>query len=176
MVRESTGLQERAREGDAAAFGELIRMWDRDLRGVAWSVVRTQTDTDDVMQRAYEKAFVSLTSFNGTSSLKTWLHSICYRTALDHVRYENRRRHDGVETLEVVPAVASTDGAAMANLELDELLERLPDEQRVLLMLTAGLGYSFDETAEITGLARGTVASRISRARANLDRWSSDVE
>ena len=53
-------LEDRACRGDAAAFGELIRSYDRDLRAVVWAVVRTGPDTDDVMQVAYEKAFRSV--------------------------------------------------------------------------------------------------------------------
>ena len=158
-------LQEQARLGDASAFGELIRQWDDDLRGVVWSVVRSATETDDVMQAAYEKAFRSLDTFRRDASLKTWLTSICLRAAIDHTRYEGRRRHDGDDSLVNLASHVSTSRAAISKTELAAVLESLDPETRGLLMLTVGLGFSFDEVAEIAGLPRGTVASRVARAK-----------
>lgn len=169
MVMPTQELETHARSGDAQAFGSLIRDWDHDLRGVVWAVVRSAHATDDVMQSAYEKAFRSLSGFDGRASLKTWLHSICYRTAIDYVRYESHRRHEDVTEMPVVPQAPDAANQALASVELGTAFASLGDEQRVLLMLTAGLGYSFDETAEIVGLPRGTVASRVSRARKQLD-------
>lgn len=169
-LMHSGDLETRARSGDAHAFGSLIRTWDHDLRGVVWAVVRSNHATDDVMQNAYEKAFRAIDGFDGRASLKSWLHSICYRAAIDYVRYEGRRSHDDVSELSVVPESPDAATQAVAGIELELAFDSLDEEQRVLLMLTAGLGYSYDEVAEIVGMPRGTVASRASRARAQLDR------
>jgi RNA polymerase sigma-70 factor (ECF subfamily) len=157
---------------DAQSFGAFIRKHDHKLRGVAWAVVRDDHQTDDVMQAAYEKAFRALPTFDGRSSLSTWLHSIVYRTALDHIRFEGRRRHEDVDDLRNRAQLGS-DAAAVGidRLELAAAMDRLAPEERTALMLVAGLGYSYDETASIMGEARGTVASRVSRARARLERW-----
>lgn len=156
----------------AASFGAFIREHDRQLRGVAWAVVRDPHRTDDVMQAAYEKAFRSLDRFDGRSSMTTWLHSIVYRTAIDHLRYEGRRRHDDVD--EITALGAPLDDVATASLgrmELQAALEQLSPEERAALLLVTAEGHSYDEAAEILGEARGTVASRVSRARARLERW-----
>lgn len=177
MTVELSLLERRARGGDPAAFGELLRTWDGDLRGVAWSVVRSATATDDVMQDAYEKAFRKIDRFDGRSSMKTWLHSIVYRSAIDYVRYEGRRAHDDASELGSVAASEPSvqpESAALSRSELANLLEACTPDQRAMLMLTAGLGYSYDETAEIMGEARGTVASRINRVRARLSRWEEE--
>jgi RNA polymerase sigma-70 factor (ECF subfamily) len=161
-------LEQEAMAGCAAAFGRLIRHYDHDLRGVVWAVVRNADETDDVMQVAYEKAFRSIGSFGGRSSLKTWLHSICYRAALDHVRYEGRRRHRDVDGMVDLAGTRLTDDVAIAHNELDAAMAALDQDRRAVLMLTAVLGYTFDEVAEITGTPRGTVASRAGRAREQL--------
>jgi RNA polymerase sigma-70 factor (ECF subfamily) len=157
---------------DARSFGAFLREHDHKLRGVAWAVVRDDHQTDDVMQSAYEKAFRALPDFDGRSSLTTWLHSIVYRTALDHVRFEGRRRHEDVDDL-LNSSQPGSDAAGVGidRLELAAAMDRLAPEERTALMLVAGLGYSYDETADIMGEARGTVASRVSRARARLERW-----
>ena len=168
-------LESRACGGDAVAFGELIRRYDRDLRAVVWAVVRSGPDTDDVMQVAYEKAFRSVGRFQRRSSLKSWLHTICYRCAIDHVRSARRRDHDPLPTGEVESGLvagrtlAGTDDTATSRVDLARAFDRLDVDQRVALMLTTGLGYSFDEAAAITGARRGTVASRASRARRRLE-------
>lgn len=164
-------LVSRACEGDPASFGELIRLWDADLRGVAWSVCRSASDTDDIMQRTWEKAFRSIDSFDGRSKLKTWVWSICRRTALDHIRYEGRRKHDPESAMRQWEAHENTSRDAADRMELSAVLDSLDPETRSLLMMTAGLGLSVDEAAEIAELPRGTAASRIRRARARLTSW-----
>lgn len=159
-------------QNDARSFGEFIRSHDKRLRGVAWAVVRDQHQTDDVMQAAYEKAFRALPNFDGRSTMSTWLHSIVYRTALDHVRYEGRRRHQDVDQLHNVGSGGdSAAGAGIGRIELEAVMEQLGPADRTALMLVAGWGYSYDDAAEIMGEARGTVASRVSRARRRLERW-----
>lgn len=164
-------LEERACQGDASAFGALIRRHDADLRGVVWSVVRSADATDDVMQAAYEKAFRSIARFDRRSTMRTWLHSICYRAAVDYVRYESRRRHQGLDAVQAIPAAESPDVVATDRQELAALMEELEPDLRAMLMLTAGLGYSFDETAAIIGRPRGTVASKVGRLRTRIERW-----
>ena len=163
-------LESAACAGDPAAFGRLIRLHDHDLRGVVWSVVRDAHAVDDVMQVAYEKAFRSIGRFTGGSTIKTWLHTICYRCAIDHGRFEGRRRHLSLAAVEATAGSASTSDAAIGRLEVADALQRLDPDARTLIMLTGVVGMSFDEAAEVTGTPRGTVASRISRARAELRR------
>ncbi len=167
-------LEHRATTGDPVAFGSLLRRWDHDLRGVAWAVTRDQHAIDDVMQDAYERAFRGLASFDGRSSLKTWLHTIVHRTAIDRSRYEGRRRHDDIDDPAItVPETVSTatDRSALDRLEVDDMLGSLPSDQRVALMLTVGIGFTYDEAAEVTGDSRGTIASRVNRARRRLQQW-----
>ncbi len=167
-MTSASGLEARARAGDGLAFGELIEQWDDDLRGIVWSVVRSGRDTDDVMQAAYDKAFRGLSNFRRDSSLKTWLCSICLRTAVDHSRYEQRRRHESTDQLASLASSESTSGLAISRAELAQALDQLDIESRSLLMMTVGLGYSFDEVAEIAGIPRGTVASRVARAKKKI--------
>lgn len=163
-------LERRARGGDSGAFGQLLRAWDHDLRGVAWSVVRDQHQVDDIMQEAYEKAFRAIKSFDGRSSMKTWLHTIVYRRAIDYVRYEGRRRHDSLAEVIELPLAGAQDmgDRVLSGIDARKALESVDPEHRALLYYTTALGYSFDETAEITGVARGTVASRVGRAKKKL--------
>jgi len=169
-VNQFDEIEALARQGDLRAFARLIRAWDNDLRGVAWSVSRSAVHTDDIMQATYEKAIGALKDFRGDSSLKTWLHTICYRTAVDHVRFEGRRSHEDPTVLDTWTTSGSTSDEALANIELSDLLAALDPHVRTALMLTTGLGYSFDEAATILDMPRGTVASHVRRAKHMLQR------
>ena len=164
-----------ARAGDAHAFGQFLRAHDRDFRNVVWSVFRSPTHIDDVMQSSYERAFSKIGTFDGRSSLKTWVSSICYRTAIDHARYEGRRRHQGVgdEDAHVGHDQTLDGGVDVASLisdrdQLERAMASLSPDEAAILTMTAGLGYSFEDVAEVMNIKRGTVASRASRARRRL--------
>ncbi len=165
-------LIDRACAGDPQAFGALARIVDPDLRGVAWAVLRNSHQVDDVMQTVYEKAFRQINTFNRQSRITTWLHSIAYRAAIDMVRYESRRRHEdltGIEQDSAAAARATPVGDTVEiKLEFIQVMQQMDPETRTLLMLTAGFGHSYDEVADITGISRGTVASRVARAKTKL--------
>ena len=132
---------------DAASFASVLPQHDDYLRGIVWAVVRDPDVLDDVMQSAYEKAYRSIATFDGRSSLRTWLHSICYRTAIDHLRYESRRKHGSLESVAAEPlslAHAEKSDEVVNGMEAADVLSRLDPEQRALLYLTAGLGYSYN--------------------------------
>ena len=163
---ETSVLEARALAGDAAAFGELIRGWDPDFRGVVWTVVRSAAGTDDVMQASYEKAFRTIDRFNGQAPLKIWLHTVCLRAAIEHSRTAPQPLALDADGLGSSPADAVPDDAASP--ELARVFDSLDRVDQVLLMLTSGLGYSFDDTATIVGLPRGTVTSRVGKARVQI--------
>lgn len=165
----SDGALAQELSGDPVAFGALIREIDPYLRRVVWAVVGNGPDTDDVMQDSYEKAFLAISTFEGRSSIRTWLHSICYRTALDFVRHSSRRRHDGEGVLQTLPSSEFVDEQVSSRDELATMFALLRQDERAVLMLR-GLGYSTTEIAKITGLRFGTVASKGHRAQKKLRR------
>ncbi len=171
MKEAMSDLSARAPDVNVDSFMAALPEHDDYLRGLVWSVVRDPNVIDDVMQTAYERAYRALGRFDGRSSFRTWLHTICYRTAVDHIRYQASRRSvslDGLSDGSAASVTESITDEIVLGLEAGDLLARLDPEQRALLYYTAALGYSYDEVAEITGLSRGTVASRVSRAKARV--------
>ena len=148
-----------------AAFEAVIRAQDAQLRGFAQRLVGG--DVDDVMQVAYLAAFRAMPSFRGDASMSSWLHRIGYTTALNQVRTSGRRRrHDEFG------AVAEIGGDMAAGVsgrvDLSRALAQLPIDQCAALLLVDGQGFSYDEAAVVLGVNAGTVASRLSRARAQV--------
>ncbi len=168
FARQRIENTRRALAGDPVAFGEILREHDADLRAMVWTIIGSRIDLDDVMQLSYERAFRSIASFEGRSSIKTWLHAICRRVAIDQLRYEGRRRHEGSDAMERLASSSSPATTVMAQIELEETFALLDESQRTALVLTACLGYTNADAAEIMNIPEGTIASKVHRARNKL--------
>lgn len=140
------------------------------MRAFARSLCGDQTRADDLVQEALAKALRSRDSFQMGTNLKAWTFQI-----VRNQYFSEKRRDWRWCALEPTVAeatlvgVAQTDGA----LELDDVrqaLNVLSDSQREALILVGAGGLSYEEAAEIMGVAIGTVKSRVGRARMELQR------
>jgi RNA polymerase sigma-70 factor (ECF subfamily) len=163
-----------ARRGDHRAFTALVSHYDERLRVLAFHLLHDPEATRDALQDAYVKAYVGLPGFRGESGIGTWLHRIVYTTCLNHLRSTSRRPQPADERPD---AQAGRDEAgrdpgdiAASALDLEALLRSLPPEQRAAVVLVDALGMGYKQTGEILGVAQGTVASRVTSARAKLRR------
>jgi RNA polymerase sigma-70 factor (ECF subfamily) len=158
---------ERARRGDERAFALLVRHYDEGLRALAYRLLGDATLMDDALQEAYVKAFRALPRFRGASSPGTWLYRIAYNACLDELK---RSRQvvalDSVrEPADVRPGPAE---AVSTRRVLADALAALPPEDRAAVLLVDARGFDYREAAHVLGVAAGTVASRLHRARAAL--------
>lgn len=169
------------RAGDRRSFGLLVGRHDSAMRRLAFRLMGSQAAMDDALQDAYMKAFRHFDQFDGRSRFSTWLYSITYRTCLDHLRARDRRRELDVAIAPipgVVAAVNNDPGEVVANrLAVQHALLELPPDQAAVVVLVDGEGHSYESVAEALAIAPGTVASRLSRARAALrERLGADIE
>jgi RNA polymerase sigma-70 factor (ECF subfamily) len=136
------------------------------LRALAFHLLRSPEAMDDALQDAYLKAHRGLVGFRGEASVRTWLYGITYRTCLDHLRAGERRRADVLDdrTADRVDHIGATDD----RLRLQAALDRLPPEQRAVVLAVDLAGFSYEEVAAVLGVAPGTVGSRLNRARGAL--------
>jgi RNA polymerase sigma-70 factor (ECF subfamily) len=181
---EENELVEGARRKDPVAIRLLIKQQNQRLYRIARSIVRDDSDAEDVLQEAYVRAFAGLEGFRGEARIGTWLARIVINEALG---WRRRRR----PTTEI--SLASTDtglnaqiipfpGAnriadpetTMARSEIHTLLERaidgLPEGFREVFVARLVDGMSVEETAELFGIPPQTVKTRLFRARALLRR------
>jgi RNA polymerase sigma-70 factor (ECF subfamily) len=161
-----------ARTGDRRAFAAIVDHYDEQLRSLAYHMVRDREATRDVLQDAYVKAYVGLSGFREEADLGTWLYRIVYTTCLNHLRTVSRRPQatgdDPVSTLERLGGREDPAGDVDAKLDVAEVLLSLPAEQRAAVVLVDAWGLGFAHAAEVLGVPQGTVASRVSSARAKL--------
>jgi RNA polymerase sigma-70 factor (ECF subfamily) len=154
---------------DRRAFTQLIHEHDQRLRGLAYRLLGDADLMDEALQEAYVKAFVALPSFNGRSSIGTWLYRITYTTCIDALRRPRRLPTLPGDLLECVSDPAPDPGDELAERErLSVALAALPPEQRAAVLLVDRDGYDYKTVAEILEVPPGTAASRVSAARRAL--------
>jgi RNA polymerase sigma-70 factor (ECF subfamily) len=125
---------------------------------VALRMLGNTMDAEDVLQDVFIKLQQKLSTFNGESSIKTFLYRMVINQSIDHIRRRgSQTRRAEKSTRELRPAVNDN------SLLLDSLLEKITVEQRSAILLYEICGFSQKEVASILNISRGTVKSRISR-------------
>jgi len=175
-------LVARAVRKDERAIRAIIQTHNRRLYRLARSVVRDDSEAEDVLQEAYVRAFTNLAAFRGESGLGTWLSRIVLNEALGRLR----RKRPTVELTElergrpsqadVIPfplAHQQPDPErTMAQRQIQSMLERaideLPDAFRTVLVARVIEDMSIEETAALLDLRPETVKTRLHRARSML--------
>lgn len=170
---------QQAQQGSIAAFNRLVMTYQGMAYNVAYRVIGTQEGAADACQDAFLKAFKSMGQYRG-GSFKSWLMRIITNTCYDQLRYKKRRPSDSLEALmensgtEPVSMTSSAERPEdnVMRHELNDMLQQginqLPEDQRIVLILNDVQGFSYQEISEITGQPLGTVKSRLSRARGRL--------
>lgn len=138
------------------------------LRAFALSLTRSPDRADDLVQDTVEKAWRNIASFTPGTNLRGWLCTILRNSYYSSLRKTRREVPDPDGAFVARLAVSPAHDGALALREFLTAFARLSPEHREVLTLVGALGFSYEEAAETTALAIGTVKSRVSRARAVL--------
>lgn len=177
------GLVARARRGEEAAIRRLIKANNQRLFRVARSVMRDDSEAEDVVQAAYVAAFTRLDSFREDARFSTWLTRIALNEALSRLR--RRRPQTGLEALDaaaegdsgfparfplsLMPLAGDSEAGRSEMRHLIEAgIDALPEPFRIVFVLRDVEGMSLAETAAQLDLNPETVKSRLHRARRQL--------
>jgi RNA polymerase sigma factor (sigma-70 family) len=172
--REEDDLVERARRGDVRAYEELVHRYQGIAFRTAYVVAGNATDAEDASQEAFVKAYRALSRFRPGAPFRPWLLQIVANEARNRRRSAGRRAALGLRLAAQEPsgdAAPSPEAALVSSERREELLEameRLREEERLVIACRFFLDLSEDETAAALGVRRGTVKSRQSRALARL--------
>ena len=159
-------LLRKAVGGDGRAFHVLVDRHAHRMYRIAVSLVGSATDAEDVVQETFAGAFKGIGKFEGRSSVKTWLTRILFAQAAKWRRDRVGRVMRSIEGVE--PSVVGDGGAAEVRIDLHAALKKLSPEHREVLVLREFEGLSYEEIAEVLGTPRGTIESRLHRARNEL--------
>lgn len=177
------GLVQLAKDGELAAFDQLVARHEGRVYGLALRILRQEQDAEDVTQQAFLSVVEHLAGFRGESSFATWITRIATHAALKVLRKR--------KGLDLVPLDAGTDedlsGVALPEFIadwrespavlvgrretrrlVDEALEGLDEKHRLVFLLRDVEGFSVRETADALGLSEGNVKVRLLRARLQL--------
>ena len=139
------------------------------LRRYARSLTRSEAQAEDLVHDALVKAYEKQEGYRSVGSLRTWLFSIVHNVFVDDWRRKGAeaRRAEAHAALSVEAVVEDQDSRLRLKQILDLFLA-LPDEQRAALHLVAVEEMSYQDAAATLGIPRGTLMSRLSRARAAI--------
>ncbi|MEI9971994.1 MAG: sigma-70 family RNA polymerase sigma factor [Ignavibacteriota bacterium] len=175
---DETILVAQSREGDTAAFGELVRRYEGKIFRLAQHVTQNREDAEDVLQETFMKAYEHLDQFQGNSKFYTWIVRIAVNQALMKLR---RRKTDKSVSLDeqidtgedtMVREIAAWDEDPEQRFTRDELggildtaVQSLEPPYRSVSCSGTSMNFPPRETAEALGLSIPAVKSRLLRAR-----------
>lgn len=139
-----------------------------NMRAFAISLCGNRDRADDLVQEALVKAWNNLDSFEVGTNLKAWLFTILRNAYFSELRKTKREVADSDGALAARVAVPAEQHAHLDLKDLNRALGQLPADQREALILVGAEGFSYEDAANISGCAVGTVKSRVNRARTKL--------
>ena len=171
-------IVERALAGDADAFGEIVRRWERRIYALAYGILGREEDARDAAQETFIAAFRNLSGFRGEAKVSSWLHRIAVNQCITRQR---RAKVRGETSLE---GAAEDNGAQFAappgespariveGLERTDAVRRavaaLPPDLREVLVLKEFEQLTFQEIADTLAVPLSTVKSRLYTALKQL--------
>ena len=176
---------ERLRARDERAFNDLVKKYERRVFGLLLRLIGRRDEAEDLAQEVFVQVFKAIGGFRGDAKLSTWIFRIAVNLSKNRTKYLARRRSDSQDHFDgagddaplhrakdsTIGVVARPD-EVVTGIELEAIVERsiaaLEPEFREVLILRDVEDMTYEEIAEITGLADGTVKSRIHRARIQL--------
>lgn len=159
-------LAAQAAEGDIDAFGGLFERYAREVYRLALSLGHRRPEAEDLMQDTFLAALEGIGRFEGRSSFRTWIMAIVFRQSSRHRRYRAMRAMEPYDEASSTMAISQDAGPRHAQrLDVHAMLDSLSDEHRAVLVLRELQGMSYDEMALTLQIPRGTVESRLFRAR-----------
>lgn len=167
----------KAQQGNIAAFNQLVMAYQGTAYGVAYRIMGAEDTAADACQDSFLKAFKALKQYRG-GSFKSWLLRIVTNTCYDQLRYKKRRPATSLEDFDGDAEETHLRDAAqlpedkVLQGELHDLIQvglnNLPDDQRIVIVLSDIQGFAYQEIADIIGQPLGTVKSRLNRGRRRL--------
>jgi RNA polymerase sigma-70 factor (ECF subfamily) len=158
---------------DSGSFGVLVSRHQSRVRGYLRHLCGDYSVADDLAQETFIRAWDRLTSFRGRGAFTSWLLSIAHNTFLQSARKSGRERRLKAEFEQrreagEVGGLSSPPVDEGDLLDLPRLLEPLSAEERSVIVLGYGYGYSHAEIARVTGMPVGTVKSHVRRGKLRI--------
>ncbi len=164
-------IVERALTGDAEAFGEIVRRWERKIFALAYGMLGREEDARDATQETFLAAFRNLRGFRGEAKVSSWLHRIAVNQCISRQRRSKVRGESALEDQEDKNHASFTASlrysparTAEGREEIDAVrraVNSLPAELRQVVVMKEFEELTFREIADVLDLPLSTVKSRL---------------
>ena len=190
VLRKDDELISAFKAGDHSAFQELVLKYESRVYNHCLRMVNDDVESYDLTQEVFLKVFRKIKNYEHTYAFYTWLYRITVNCCIDYLR--RKRRHIQSVSLsnsplddsgesgreQDVPDTTFVPDTALLNRELDDVLRnaigQLSEKLRSIIILKEVEGFSYEEIADVLGCSRGTVKSRLFRARERLKELLAD--
>jgi len=178
--KEILGLLEARQYGEA--FAPLLERFKGKVFRLAFSIMRNETQAEDVTQDVLVKIWKGLPAYHGGASLSTWIYTITRNTCLTELKRRDRHSTVSLQEPEMeaasgsIQALQSSDPEAGSEMDVGILLAKLPENYRRVITLFYLEQKSYEETACMLGIPLGTVKTLLFRAKRELLRINSRQE
>lgn len=186
-VTEEQELVQRSRDGDLAAYDELVRRFQERIYATIYHMTSNHEDANDLAQETFVKAYRALKSFKGDSSFYTWVYRIAVNKTINFLKQRKNRTHMSLNDLdfnvendpELVALVSHNTPRRDARIselqeKLNAALQKLSEVHRMVVVMHDVQGMPHEEIGRIMGCNVGTVRSRLFYARQQLQALLSD--
>jgi len=153
-------------------FSEMISTYGQLIAKVCYFYAEDLNDFNDLRQESLINLWRGFGSFHGSSQLSTWIYRVCLNSCVSFFR-KNRRMRDSVSIDKLPEIIAPDEDRAELMREMYALINRLSRSEKAIVLLWLDQ-CSYDEIADVMGVPRNTVASRLRRLKEKLVKYSNE--
>ncbi len=174
-------LIQNLKQQDESAFALLVKQYQDQVVNTCFGFVHDAEDARDLAQEVFVEVYHSIRKFRGEAGLGTWLYRIAVNKSLDFIRRRNRKKRFGIifgisrdegDAEYILPARADNPHTQLEEKEraglLRQAIDKLPENQRIAIILQRFDDFSYAEIAEIMNTSVSAIESLLHRAKANL--------
>jgi RNA polymerase sigma-70 factor (ECF subfamily) len=177
---DEAALVRRVQAGDEMAFREMVERFQNKIFSIIYGILRNHNDAEDIAQQVFTKVYLSIRNFDFRSSLLTWIYKITVNECYDYLRKKRVRKlvYESDFTQEDAQRMEASEPAVDAATPVDErlaqqdlvmqLLSKVSEQDRSLMLLKEVEGHSVEELAAMTGLNENTIKVKLFRTRQKL--------
>jgi len=186
-VSDELELVKQARQGDLAAYDDLVRRYQQRIYATIYHMTSNHEDANDLAQDTFIKAYAALKSFKGGSSFYTWVYRIAVNKTINFLKQRKNRVHMSLNDMDfnaehdpdMVALVSENTPRREAGLtelqeKLNDAMQKLSEVHRLVVTLHDVQGLPHEEIAQIMDCNVGTVRSRLFYARQQLQGYLVD--
>ena len=180
-IEDDAELIRLVKDGECEAFGPLIDRYKLALYKVMYRMVLNRDDAEDLVEEAFIKAYRSIRKFEIGRPFYAWLRRIAVNNAINFLKKQRASQTDPLEYVTRRFANGKNDPVAMTEHKLlqerlEKAMARLPREFRIILSLKVDEDMSYTEISDTLKIPKGTVMSRLARARQKLREFMDERE